>query len=77
MIKECDGRERCRSILVPEGKNQKGWCKLDSKLHIAIRFFQPVLLAPGNSAMKKKKRSFTKVLQSTVQPIEDLFWPST
>ncbi|KAE8099685.1 hypothetical protein FH972_017643 [Carpinus fangiana] len=70
-----DGRERLKSILVPEGKNQKGWSKLESELQIAIRFFQPFLLALGNDAMKKKM-CFTKVLQSTMWLIEDLFWSS-
>jgi hypothetical protein len=76
VIKECDGRERCKSILMLEGKNPKGWSKLKSELQIAIRFFQPFLLAPENDAMKKKM-SFTKVLQSTMRPTNDLFWSST
>ena len=33
-------------------------------------------MASDNIAAKKK-RSFTKVLQSKVWPLEDLFWPST
>jgi hypothetical protein len=77
VIKECDGWERRRSILVSEGNNPKGWSKLESELQIAIRFFQPFLFALGNDVdAMKKKMSFTKVLQSTLQPTEDLFWSS-
>jgi hypothetical protein len=60
--------------MAPEGKNQRGWNKLESKLQIAVRFFQPFLLAPGNEAAKKQ-RSFTELLNATVRPTEELFWP--
>jgi hypothetical protein len=75
VIEECDVSERRKSIMVPERRNQKGWSKLNSELQIAIRFFQPFLLAPGNVVVKKK--SFAKVLQSMMWSREDLFWPST
>jgi hypothetical protein len=61
VIEECDGRERHRSVMVPKGRNQKGWSKLESELQIAITFFQPFLKA-SNNVVAKKKRSFTEVL---------------
>ncbi|KAE8099762.1 hypothetical protein FH972_017716 [Carpinus fangiana] len=63
------------SVIVPEGKNQRGWNKLESELQIAVRFFQPFLLAPGNEAVKKQ-RSFTEVLNATVRQTKELFRPS-
>lgn len=65
VIEECDVSERRKSIMVPERRNQKGWSKLESELQIAIRFFQPFLLAPGNVVVKKK--SFAEVIQSTMR----------
>ena len=70
VIEEYDGRERCGSILVPKGRQGKGWDRFISELGIAINFYQP-LLAVTTAA--KKKRSFSEVLSSSIHQTQDVF----
>jgi hypothetical protein len=54
VIEEYNDRERCGSVLIPNGRLQKGWESFASELWIAINFVQPFLAAPSNMPVKKR-----------------------
>jgi hypothetical protein len=70
VIEEYDRREWRGSILVPEGRQGKGWDGFISELRIAINFYQPLLAV---NTVAKKRRSFSEVLSSSIHQTEDVF----
>ena len=51
-------------------KSRKGWDRFISELRIAINFYQPLLAV---NRVAKKRRSFSKVLSSSIHQTEDVF----